>query len=91
MFPAKAKDRNIFLLHIKKRQKTGTFFGLCVLFVTGIHAREWICPALSTWILNQLLTSTEADIRFIAENFDWYVFPSTNPDGYQYSHTTVRM
>ena len=90
MFPAKAKDRNI-LLHIKKRQKTGTFFGLCVLFVTGIHAREWICPALSTWILNQLLTSTEADIRFIAENFDWYVFPSTNPDGYQYSHTTVRM
>lgn len=58
---------------------------------SGIHAREWICPALATWILNQLLTSTDADIRFIAENFDWYVFPSTNPDGYQYSHTTDRM
>ncbi|PNF39269.1 Zinc carboxypeptidase A 1 [Cryptotermes secundus] len=58
---------------------------------SGIHAREWICPALSTWILNQLLTSTDSDVRFIAENFDWYVFPSTNPDGYQYSHTTDRM
>lgn len=58
---------------------------------SGIHAREWICPALATWILNQLLTSEEADIRFIAENFDWYVFPSVNPDGYQYSHTTDRM
>jgi hypothetical protein len=41
--------------------------------------------------LNQLLTSKDADIRFIAENFDWYVFPSVNPDGYQYSHTTVRI
>jgi len=58
---------------------------------SGIHAREWICPALATWILNQLLTSEDADIRFIAENFDWYVFPSVNPDGYQYSHTTNRM
>jgi len=58
---------------------------------SGIHAREWICPALATWILNQLLTSKDADIRFIAENFDWYVFPSVNPDGYQYSHTTNRM
>jgi hypothetical protein len=38
-----------------------------------------------------LLTSEESDVRFIAENFDWYVFPSVNPDGYQYSHTTVRI
>jgi len=58
---------------------------------SGIHAREWIGPALSTWILNQLLTSQDADIRFIAENFDWYIFPSSNPDGYQYTHTTNRM
>jgi len=41
--------------------------------------------------VTQLLTSNDADIRFIAENFDWYVFPSSNPDGYQYSHTTVRI
>ncbi|KDR22871.1 Zinc carboxypeptidase A 1 [Zootermopsis nevadensis] len=58
---------------------------------SGIHAREWICPSLSTWILNQLLTSEDPDVRSIAENFDWYVFPSVNPDGYQYSHTTNRM
>ncbi|XP_069700905.1 zinc carboxypeptidase-like [Periplaneta americana] len=58
---------------------------------SGIHAREWIAPATATWILNQLLTSQDEDVRFVAENFDWYIFPSVNPDGYQYSHTTDRM
>jgi len=71
--------------------KSSYILSSSVRFITGIHAREWICPALATWILNQLLTSNDADIRFIAENFDWYVFPSVNPDGYQYSHTTVRI
>ena len=46
----------------------------------------WICQVLATWILNQLLTRKDADITFIAENFEWYVFPSANPDGYQYSY-----
>ncbi|XP_066995074.2 zinc carboxypeptidase [Anabrus simplex] len=57
----------------------------------GIHAREWISPATVTYILNQLLTSKNASIRDIAENYDWYIFPSTNPDGYEYTHTTNRM
>ncbi|PSN45354.1 Zinc carboxypeptidase [Blattella germanica] len=56
----------------------------------GIHAREWIAPATATWILNELLSSIDPEIRFVAENFDWYIFPSVNPDGYQYSHTTNR-
>jgi murein tripeptide amidase MpaA len=62
-----------------------------MLWLAGIHAREWICPAVSTWLLNELLTSEDPFVRYIAEKFDWYVFPSVNPDGYQYSHTTVRI
>lgn len=54
-----------------------------------MHAREWIGPATSTYILNQLLTSTDASIKSIAENYNWYIFPVTNPDGYTYTHTTV--
>lgn len=56
-----------------------------------MHAREWISGATSTYILNELLTSTDPAVIDIAENFDWYIFPVTNPDGYAYTHTNDRM
>lgn len=55
----------------------------------GIHAREWISPATVMYILNELLTSNNTDVRALAERYDWYIFPSFNPDGYVYTHTTV--
>lgn len=55
----------------------------------GIHAREWISPATVMYILHQLLTSTNSEVRALAESHDWYIFPSFNPDGYVYTHTTV--
>jgi len=57
----------------------------------GIHAREWISPATVMYILHQLLTSTDPEIRALAESHDWYIFPSFNPDGYVYTHTTNRL
>ncbi|EFN83243.1 zinc carboxypeptidase isoform X2 [Harpegnathos saltator] len=57
----------------------------------GIHAREWISPATVMYILHQLLTSKDVDVRNIAESYDWYIFPSFNPDGYVYTHTTNRI
>ncbi|XP_055380609.1 zinc carboxypeptidase-like [Condylostylus longicornis] len=62
-----------------------------VLIEGGIHAREWISPATTTYILNELLHSTDSRIRYIAENFNWYIFPHTNPDGYVYTHTKDRL
>ncbi|XP_058830777.1 zinc carboxypeptidase-like [Topomyia yanbarensis] len=61
-------------------------------FMEGtIHAREWISAATLTWILNELLTSTDSQVRHIAENYDWHFFPVTNPDGYVFTHTNNRM
>ncbi|XP_053692038.1 zinc carboxypeptidase-like [Sabethes cyaneus] len=57
----------------------------------GIHAREWISPATVTYILNELLTSEDKQVRNLAENYDWYIFPSVNPDGYVYSHQKDRL
>ncbi|XP_011690610.1 PREDICTED: zinc carboxypeptidase-like [Wasmannia auropunctata] len=57
----------------------------------GIHAREWISPATVMYILHQLLTSNNPEVRALAESHDWYIFPSFNPDGYVYTHTTNRL
>lgn len=57
----------------------------------GIHAREWISPATVMYILHQLLTSKDPNVRALAESHDWYIFPSFNPDGYSYTHTTVNL
>ncbi|EFN83245.1 zinc carboxypeptidase [Harpegnathos saltator] len=57
----------------------------------GIYGREWISPAAVMYLLHQLLNSTNADVRNMAENYDWYIFPSFNPDGYEYTQTTNRI
>ncbi|KAJ2953493.1 hypothetical protein O0L34_g1091 [Tuta absoluta] len=57
----------------------------------GMHSREWISPATVTWIIKEFLTSTDADVRFMAETFVWHIFPVMNPDGYAYSFTDDRM
>lgn len=56
----------------------------------GIHAREWISPAVVTYILNELILSDDSRVRYMAESYDWYFFPVFNPDGYEYTHTRVR-
>lgn len=55
----------------------------------GIHAREWITPATVTYLINELLTSKDKSFRSIADSFDWYLFPVTNPDGYAFTHNSV--
>lgn len=60
-----------------------------VFLESGIHAREWIAPATTNYIINELLTSTDEEIMAAARDYDWYIFPVTNPDGYIWSHVGV--
>ncbi|XP_026745352.1 zinc carboxypeptidase-like [Trichoplusia ni] len=57
----------------------------------GIHAREWISPATVTYIINEFLTSTNSEVRNLAENVVWHIFPVVNPDGYSYTFSDNRM
>ena len=61
-----------------------------LLIEAQIHAREWIASATATYVLNELIRSTDPEIQFISENVDWYFIPNTNPDGYEYTRTTNR-
>lgn len=56
----------------------------------GIHAREWISPAVVTWIMSELIENNAAHPE-MTNNLDWYFVTNVNPDGYEYSHTTDRL
>ncbi|CAG9789471.1 unnamed protein product [Diatraea saccharalis] len=57
----------------------------------GIHSREWISPATVNFITNELLSSDDEETKSAARDYDWYIFPVTNPDGYVWSHEQFRM
>lgn len=62
-----------------------------IIIEANIHAREWITSATATWVLNELLSSQDPVVRDIAENVDWYIIPVSNPDGFNYTKTTVSL
>jgi len=65
--------------------------GKAAIWMDGnIHAREWISPAVTTYIMNELITKS-ADHKDLLDKFDFYFAPSINPDGYEFSHTNTRM
>ncbi|XP_034232918.1 zinc carboxypeptidase-like [Thrips palmi] len=57
----------------------------------GIHAREWITPATATFMINEILTRSDEEFRSAVRAYEWHIFPSTNPDGYYYTHNGNRL
>uniref|UniRef100_A0A914XAY4 ShKT domain-containing protein n=1 Tax=Plectus sambesii TaxID=2011161 RepID=A0A914XAY4_9BILA len=57
----------------------------------GIHAREWISPAVVLYMINQLVTSYDWDTRMrqLVDDLDWYIVPLLNPDGYEHSRSST--
>lgn len=86
-----------------------------VFIEAGVHGREWITPAVATWILKELVKYNNTDGEkihskyFIAiltiffnkidgntekeilRSVDWFIYPVSNPDGYEYSLNYDRM
>lgn len=48
-----------------------------------------ISPAVTTYILNEILTTTNQSLRALYESYNYYIFPVFNPDGYNYTLTNV--
>nr|XP_054775101.1 carboxypeptidase B-like [Lytechinus pictus] len=59
-----------------------------VYFQGGIHAREWVSPATVMYMTNQLL---ENNGEGFLDEFDFFIVPSLNVDGYEHSWTSDRM
>lgn len=58
----------------------------------GIHSREWVAPAMATYLIHRLATDPDAiQIRGILDGVDWYILPVVNPDGYEYSRSSANV
>ncbi|OQV18168.1 Carboxypeptidase B [Hypsibius exemplaris] len=58
-----------------------------------IHAREWIAGATLTYMVNKMVTeyASNSTSRRMLDEIDWYIVPTVNPDGYEWTHTNNRM
>merc|ERR1719219_1310885 len=61
-----------------------------VFIEAGIHAREWISPAVATYLVNELVQNYAQHPDYL-DKINWYFLPSANPDGYQYTFDTDRL
>merc|ERR1712227_1172245 len=61
-----------------------------VFIEAGIHAREWISPAVATFIFRELVEDNAEHPEYL-DNINWYFLPSANPDGYAYTFETDRL
>jgi len=48
----------------------------------GIHAREWIASATTTYLINWLVNGDGNDLL---DHINFHILPLANPDGYEYS------
>ncbi|KAG4080667.1 hypothetical protein HA402_013197 [Bradysia odoriphaga] len=76
------EGRQIRAVRLSRKTGNPTIF-----IEANIHAREWITSATATWLLNELLTSTDPVVQVLSSEYDWIIVPIVNVDGYVYTQT----
>ncbi|KAM5172342.1 carboxypeptidase A2-like [Mantella aurantiaca] len=59
----------------------------------GMHAREWVSHTTALWTAHKLASDygKDASVTSLLNKYDVFILVVSNPDGYEYTHTTDRM
>ncbi|GAP88856.2 putative zinc carboxypeptidase a [Rosellinia necatrix] len=59
----------------------------------NVHAREWITSMTVEYITYQLINNYNNDtaVKAVLDNYDFYILPIVNPDGFVYTQTSTRL
>jgi len=81
------RDMRVIKIGAQGTKKPGYFID------AGIHAREWITVSTAVYIINELVTKydTNPTYKEYLDKLDFFILPSVNPDGYQYTIDKDRM
>ncbi|KAG7307222.1 hypothetical protein JYU34_007379, partial [Plutella xylostella] len=77
----------------KKKWKLRSQMKPAVWVEGGAHAREWIAPAVASWMLHTLVEGEKGlgtELEMLRQA-DFYIMPVMNPDGYEHTHTHDRL
>lgn len=84
----KSKEgRDMNIIKIGKAKAGGGKKGFVI--EAGLHAREWIAVTTPTYIASELATNPQ--YASLIADLDFFILPSSNPDGYEYSRNTERL
>ncbi|KAH7367274.1 carboxypeptidase A5 [Plectosphaerella cucumerina] len=84
------EGRNIWGLHFWGANGPGQ---PAVLWHGTVHAREWIASKVIEYLTSQLILNYGKDdqVTGFVDDFDFWIFPFVNPDGFVYTQTTDRL
>ncbi|PZC83798.1 hypothetical protein B5X24_HaOG206955 [Helicoverpa armigera] len=80
------QGRRMKLVKISSRPAAGN----PIIFIdAGIHAREWVAPAMALYLVHRLTSDPEAlKAGGPLDGVDWYILPLVNPDGYEFTRSS---
>ncbi|KAJ0172520.1 hypothetical protein K1T71_011659 [Dendrolimus kikuchii] len=78
-------DRNRSLVYLKI---TNVETKPVIVVEAGLNPREWITIPAALYILDKLM---EVNNINLLNEYDWIIIPVLNPDGYEYTHTNLRL
>ncbi|KAI1134567.1 hypothetical protein F5Y05DRAFT_397516 [Hypoxylon sp. FL0543] len=64
-----------------------------VFFNGNVHAREWITSMVVEYLLYRIVNGygNDSTVQTALDNYDFYVLPVVNPDGFVYTQTDYRL